>query len=190
MKLIVGLGNYGQEYKLTRHNVGFIFLDEYFKQNKIVDVRNKYKSEFVELNKNGEKIFFQKPLTYMNLSGEAISEVIRFYKLDPKTDLFVIYDDMDLPIGKLKIRKDGSPAGHNGIKSIIQHVGGEFCRIKYGIGKARNKEETIGHVLGKFTEEERNILRESKEIIFDLLEDIINDVEISKLMNKYNTKQK
>ena len=190
MKLIVGLGNYGQEYKLTRHNVGFIFLDEYFKQNKIVDVRNKYKSEFVELNKNGEKIFFQKPLTYMNLSGEAISEVIRFYKLDPKTDLFVIYDDMDLPIGKLKIRKDGSPAGHNGIKSIIQHVGGEFCRIKYVIGKARNKEETIGHVLGKFTEEERNILRESKEIIFDLIEDIINDVEISKLMNKYNTKQK
>ena len=90
----------------------------------------------------------------------------------------------------MKIKKNGSPAGHNGIKSIIQHVGGEFCRIKYGIGKARNKEETIGHVLGKFTEEERNILRESKEIIFDLIEDIINDVEISKLMNKYNTKQK
>ena len=107
MRLIVGLGNYGQEYKLTRHNVGFIFLDEYFKHNKITDTRNKFKSEFVEINRKGEKIFFQKPLTYMNLSGEAISEVIRFYKLDPKTDLFVIYDDMDLQMGKLKIKKDG-----------------------------------------------------------------------------------
>lgn len=190
MRLIVGLGNYGQEYKLTRHNVGFIFLDEYFKHNKITDTRNKFKSEFVEINRKGEKIFFQKPLTYMNLSGEAISEVIRFYKLDPKTDLFVIYDDMDLQMGKLKIKKDGSHAGHNGIKSIIQHVGSEFCRVKYGIGKARNKEETIGHVLGKFTEEEREILKESRSTIFELIDDIIEGVEISKLMNKYNTKQK
>ena len=150
MKLIVGLGNYGQEYKMTRHNVGFIFLDEYFKYNKITDIRNKYKSEFVELNKNGEKVFFQKPLTYMNLSGEAISDVIRFYKLDPKTDLFVIYDDMDLPMGKLKIRKDGSPAGHNGIKSIIENLHTqEFLRLKVGISKPENN--IINYVLDKFS---------------------------------------
>ncbi len=188
MKLIVGLGNYGEEYKLTRHNVGFIYIDEYLKENKLTDIRNKFKSEIVEIQKNGEKIVFQKPLTYMNLSGEAISEIIRFYKIDPKTELFVIYDDMDLQMGKLKIRKDGSPAGHNGIKSIINHVGGEFCRIKFGIGKARTKEETIGHVLGKFTEEERELLKEKRETIFHLIEDIINDYDIQKLMNKYNTK--
>ena len=103
MKLIVGLGNYGQEYKLTRHNVGFIFLDEYFKENKITDIRNKYKSEFVELNKNGEKVFFQKPLTYMNLSGNSVKEVVDFYKIE-KEKILVIYDDMDIEPGKIKIR--------------------------------------------------------------------------------------
>ena len=190
MKLIVGLGNPGEKYEDTRHNIGFKVIDYLVEEYNGTAFREKFQGLISEITYKDDKILLLKPQTYMNLSGEAISEVIRFYKLDPKTDLFVIYDDMDLPIGKLKIRKDGSPAGHNGIKSIIQHVGGEFCRIKYGIGKARNKEETIGHVLGKFTEEERNILRESKEIIFDLIEDIINDVEISKLMNKYNTKQK
>lgn len=188
MKLIVGLGNPGEQYKLTRHNVGFIFIDEYLKENRITDIREKYKSEFVQTTHKGEKIFYQKPMTFMNLSGEAVGEVVRFFKIDPKTELFVIYDDMDLAFGKLKIRKDGRAGGHNGIKSIIQHVGEEFVRIKFGIGKAKTKEETVGHVLGKFSPDEKEILKERREKIFDLIEDIKNDVDLSKLMNKYNTK--
>ena len=190
MYLIVGLGNPENEYAHTRHNMGFDTINEVAEKNNINITKSKFKGLYETGIIQGKKVILLKPQTYMNLSGEAISDVIRFYKLDPKTDLFVIYDDMDLPMGKLKIRKDGSPAGHNGIKSIIQHVGGEFCRIKYGIGKARNKEETIGHVLGKFTEEERNILKESIDTLFNLIDDIMNDVEVSKLMNKYNTKQK
>ena len=108
--------------------------------------------------------------------------------MDPATDLFVIYDDMDMEFGKIKIRKDGRSAGHNGIKSIIQHVGEEFVRIKYGIGKAKSKEETVGHVLGKFSPEEKETIKESLEKIFNLIDDIKNDMDISRLMNKYNKK--
>ena len=104
MKLIVGLGNPGEQYKLTRHNIGFIFIDEYLKENNINDIREKFKSEFIQTNFQNEKIFYQKPLTYMNLSGEAIAEAVKFFKIDPKTELFVIYDDMDMKFGKLKIK--------------------------------------------------------------------------------------
>lgn len=188
MKLIVGLGNPGEQYKLTRHNVGFIFIDEYLRKNNITDIREKYKSEFVQTDYRGEKVFYQKPLTFMNLSGEAVGQAIRFFKMDPATELFVIYDDMDMEFGKIKIRKDGRSAGHNGIKSIIQHVGEEFVRIKYGIGKAQSKEETIGHVLGKFSPEEKEIIKESREKMFNLIDDIKNDMDISRLMNEYNKK--
>lgn len=188
MKLIVGLGNPGEQYKLTRHNVGFIFIDEYLKENNITDIREKFKSEFIQTNHKGDKVFYQKPLTFMNLSGEAIGEAVRFFKIDPKTELFVIYDDMDLEFGKLRIRKDGRPAGHNGIKSIIQHVGEEFIRIKYGIGKPKVKGETIGYVLGKFTPEEKEGLKESRKIIFDLIDDIKNDIPLDRIINKYNKK--
>ena len=119
MKLIVGLGNPGEQYKLTRHNIGFIFIDEYLKENNINDVREKFKSLFVQTNYKGDKVFYQKPATFMNLSGEAVGEAVRFFKIDPKTELFVIYDDMDMQFGKLKIKQNGSAGGHNGIKSII-----------------------------------------------------------------------
>ena len=188
MKLIVGLGNPGEQYKQTRHNIGFIFIDEYLKEKNITDIREKYKSEFVQTTYKGDKVFFQKPLTFVNLSGEAIGEAVRFFKINPETELFVIYDDMDMTFGKLKLKKDGRAGGHNGIKSIIQHVGENFIRIKYGIGKAQSKEETIGHVLGKFKPEEKEKIKEDREKIFNLIEDIKNDMEIQKLMNKYNTK--
>ena len=189
MKLIVGLGNPGEQYKLTRHNIGFIFIDEYLKENNINDIREKFKSEFIQTNFQNEKIFYQKPLTYMNLSGEAIAEAVKFFKIDPKTELFVIYDDMDMKFGKLKIKKEGSAGGHNGIKSIISHIGKDFIRIKYGIGKPELKEETIKHVLGKFTPEEKEILKESRKKIFDLIEDIKTNTPVEKLMNKYNSKK-
>ena len=188
MKLIVGLGNPGEQYKLTRHNVGFIFIDEYLRKNNITDIREKYKSEFVQTDYRGDKVFYQKPLTFMNLSGEAVGQAIRFFKMDPATDLFVIYDDMDMEFGKIKIRKDGRSAGHNGIKSIKHHVWEELVRIKYVIGKEKSKEETVGHVLGKFSPEEKETIKESLEKMFNLIDDIKNDMDISRLMNKYNKK--
>lgn len=188
MKLIVGLGNPGEQYKLTRHNIGFIFIDEYLKENNINDMREKYKSEFIQTTYKGDKVFYQKPLTFMNSSGEAVGEAVRFFKIDPETELFVIYDDMDMEFGKLKVKKDGRSAGHNGIKSIIQYVGEKFVRIKYGIGKPKSKDETIGFVLGKFSPEEKETLKESREKIFSLIDDIKNDMTLERLMNKYNTK--
>ena len=188
MKLIVGLGNPGEQYKLTRHNIGFIFIDEYLKENNINDVREKFKSLFVQTNYNGDKIFYQNPTTFMNLSGEAIGEAVRFFKIDPKNELFVIYDDMDMQFGKLKIKQNGSAGGHNGVKSIISHIGNEFVRIKFGIGKPKTKEETLGFVLGKFSPEEKEVVKSSREKIFNLIDDIKDDMTISKLMNKYNTK--
>ncbi|EEY34007.1 aminoacyl-tRNA hydrolase [Pseudoleptotrichia goodfellowii] len=188
MKLIVGLGNPGEQYKLTRHNIGFIFIDEYLKENNINDMREKYKSEFIQTAYKGDKVFYQKPLTFMNSSGEAVGEAVRFFKIDPETELFVIYDDMDMEFGKVKVKKDGRSAGHNGIKSIIQHVGEKFVRIKYGIGKPKSKDETIGFVLGKFSPEEKETLKESREKIFSLIDDIKNDMTLERLMNKYNTK--
>ncbi|RRD40708.1 aminoacyl-tRNA hydrolase [Leptotrichia sp. OH3620_COT-345] len=188
MKLIVGLGNPGEQYKLTRHNIGFIFIDEYLKENRINDIREKYKSEFIQTNYKGDKVFYQKPLTFMNSSGEAIGEAVRFFKINPETELFVIYDDMDMEFGKIKIRKNGRAAGHNGIKSIISHVGEKFIRIKYGIGKPESKDKTIGYVLGKFTPDEKDVLKESRKKIFSLIDDIKDEMSIERLMNKYNTK--
>ena len=189
MKLIVGLGNPGEQYKLTRHNIGFIFVDEYLKRENITDLREKFKSLFVQTNYDGEKIFYQKPMTFMNLSGEAVGEAVRFFKINPKTELFVIHDDMDMQFGKLKIKTNGSAGGHNGIKSIISHVGNEFVRIKFGIGKPQMKEETLGFVLGKFSPEEKEIVKENREKIFNLIDDIKDDMSIEKLMNKYNSRK-
>ena len=186
MKLIVGLGNPGEQYKLTRHNIGFIFIDEYLKENNINDVREKFKSLFVQTTYNGDKVFYQKPTTFMNLSGEAIGEAVRFFKIDPKTELFVIYDDMDLEVGRIRIREKGSAGGHNGIKSIISHCGDKFTRIKIGIGA--KKENAISHVLGNFSKQEEEILDSRKDDIVNLVKDVLNGMSTEKLMNKYNTK--
>lgn len=186
MKLIVGLGNKGKEYTNTRHNVGYDFIDKcipYFNENE--NFSEKFKSLFQTININGEKIIFQKPQTYMNLSGEAIREIVNFYKLDIEKDVLVIYDDMDIDLGKFKIRGNGSSAGHNGIKSIISHLGDKFIRVKIWIGAKKN--DTISHVLGKFSKEEQ----EQINIVYDKLYDVIKDFiknDVNFLMNKYNRK--
>ncbi|WP_064609112.1 aminoacyl-tRNA hydrolase [Streptobacillus moniliformis] len=189
MKLIVGLGNPGNEYEKNRHNIGFIYLDKYLKANNISNLKEKYKSLYTkELIKN-ETVFFQKPQTYMNLSGEAIKELISFFKINPKKDLLVIYDDMDLKLGEVKIKNNGRSAGHNGINSIISHIGEEFIRIKVGIGKPNNK-SVISHVLGNFTEEENIILNKLDQHIFKIINAFISNNDIEKLMSKYNIKKK
>lgn len=182
MKLIVGLGNPGEKYKNTRHNIGFIFIDEIIKRLDIREnVRNDFNSEYIKT----ENAFFQKPQTYMNDSGLSISMIMKYYKIDV-SDLYVIYDDMDLEVGRIRIREKGSAGGHNGIKSIISHCGDKFTRIKIGIGA--KKENAISHVLGNFSKQEEEILNSRKDDIVNLVKDILNGMSTEKLMNKYNSK--
>ena len=122
----------------------------------------------------------------MNLSGNSIAAVVNFYKIDAKNDMIVIYDDMDLPVGKLRVKEKGSSGGHNGIKSIISHLGDEFLRIKCGIGKS--KDDTIDFVLGQFDKSEQEIVDKMIENASDCALDLIRDVELGRIMQKYNKK--
>ena len=182
MKLIVGLGNPGKQYENTRHNIGYIFLDYYFDKKNIKNsIKNGFKSEYLKTN----YAFFQKPTTFMNNSGEAISEIMKYYKIEAN-DVYVIYDDMDLELGSIRIRDKGSSAGHNGIKSIIQHCGDKFNRIRIGIGPKKN--DVISFVLGNFMKEEREIINSKQDIISNLIDDILNNIDLEKLKTKYNKK--
>lgn len=178
MKLIVGLGNPGTEYKNTRHNLGFIILDNYLNN---ITMKKDFNSYYIKIN----DIFFQKPLTYMNNSGLAIQELMKYYKIN-SSDLYVIYDDMDMEIGKIRIKNTGSSGGHNGIKSIISHCGNDFVRIKVGIGKKTNG--AIGHVLGTFSSEDLKVIESKFELFNSLIKDIENNLSFEKLRNKYSGK--
>ena len=180
MKLIVGLGNPGKEYDNTRHNVGFMALDNY-----LGDVQFKTKENYSIYEKeiNGEKVMFLKPLTYMNDSGIAVRKVMDYYKIKLE-DVLIIYDDMDFEVGKFKIKKNGSSAGHNGIKSIIQCLGTEnFRRVRIGISKPERGILTF--VLGKFSKEDEAILFQILNIVNKIIEDFVK-LDFNTLMNKYN----
>ena len=138
MKLIVGLGNPGKEYENTRHNTGFMAIDEYAKVKNLVFNKNKFDGIYTDFILNGEKIILLKPQKYMNLSGEVIAKYLEYFKID-KNDLLVIYDDMDLDVGTFKIRFKGGSAGHNGLKNIESNISSnEYKRIKIGISKNKN----------------------------------------------------
>ena len=157
IKLIVGLGNPGREYEKTRHNVGFMVLDALARKWRFgFSDHSKWKSQLGQ----HAKLHFLKPQTFMNLSGQAIQSCAQFYKIQP-AEILVIYDDVALPLGKLRLRPSGSAGGHNGIKSTIQPLGSDqFPRIKIGIGGAEQK-TLSGHVLGKFSPEEQETLDKS-----------------------------
>lgn len=182
MKLIIGLGNPGKEYNNTRHNIGFMLIDEYL-SNKNVSWSPKFNGLYTNLNINNEKIYFLKPQTYMNLSGECVREFMNYFKITPE-DILVIQDDLDLPLGKYRLKYNSSDGGHNGIKSIINNLKTkEFARLKIGISEA--KFDTKNYVLGHFNNEEQKILNE----IYPILNNILNDFQkedIKSLMNNYN----
>ena len=187
MKVIIGLGNPGKKYEKTRHNIGFIAIDSLRKKLNISDEREKFQAFMSEKNIDGEKVIFLKPQTFMNLSGNSVIEIVNFYKLDPKKDIIVIYDDMDLPFGDIRIREKGSSAGHNGIKSIISHIGEEFVRIKCGIGV--KEKDAIEHVLGEFNQTEQKSLDEILEKINNCVIEMLSVQNLDRIMQKYNKKK-
>lgn len=160
MKLIVGLGNPGQQYDKTRHNVGFAVIDQLEKQLNTQLSIQKHKGILGKGTVNGEAFILLKPLTYMNLSGESVSEVCHYYNIEP-SDIVVLYDDLDLPVGKIRLRQKGSAGGHNGIKSMIQHLGTpDFNRIRIGIDRPQPGMAVPNYVLGHFRKEEQEIMNE------------------------------
>ena len=183
MFLIVGLGNPGKEYDGTRHNIGFAAVDYIADKYNIELNRIKFKGVFGEGFIEGKKVILLKPTTYMNLSGESIREVINFYKISNE-EVIVIYDDISLEVGRLRIREKGSHGGHNGIKSIIANLGTDvFPRIKVGVGAPKGN--LVSHVLGKFSEDEIEVLRETIKASSDAVS-IIMKADTKEAMNKLN----
>ena len=181
MKLIVGLGNPGKEYNKTRHNVGFIVVDNYLNN---VKWETKKDCEIFITDIGNNKVCFMKPLTFMNLSGNAVSRIANFYKIDIN-DILVIHDDLDLPIGSFKLKINSSSGGHNGIKSIIDNLHSDaFARLKIGIGKS-NDIPTVDYVLGKLSKKEIEDL--NQDIFKNIIDTFIND-GIDKAMMLYNKK--
>lgn len=186
MKLIVGLGNPGREYELTRHNIGFMAIDEIAKRWNISLNEQKFKGVFGAGFVNGEKVILLKPLTYMNLSGESIRPLMDYYKIDVE-DFVVMYDDLDIPVGKLRLRMKGSAGGHNGVKSTISHLGTqEFQRIRMGIDRPKNGMKVVDYVLGRFTSEEIPDVNHSIEKAADACEEWLNKPFLQ-IMNTFNS---
>lgn len=187
MKLIVGLGNPGPEYAYTRHNVGFLTVDTFQNKIKSTEFKSGFKGLISKGKLNGEDFIILKPLTFMNLSGESVQEVMSYYKIN-KEDLIVVYDDMDYPVGEYSIREKGGHGGHNGIRNIIDRLNtNEFSRIRIGIGKG-NKDDKSSFVLGKFSKAELEVLKVEVFKLCDALTDFIS-IDIKKVMTKYNTKE-
>lgn len=183
MFLIVGLGNPGKEYAGTRHNIGFEAVDYIADKYNIELNRIKFKGIFGEGMINGKKVILLKPTTYMNLSGESIREVVNFYKISNE-EIIVIYDDISLEVGRLRIREKGSHGGHNGIKSIIANLSSDvFPRVKIGVGGPKG--DLVSHVLGKFSNSEIEILRESIMATSEAVTTILSK-DTKEAMNKFN----
>ena len=189
MYIIAGLGNPTKEYEGTRHNVGFDVIDRLSERYNIDVTMEKHRALIGKGMIAGQKVILVKPQTYMNLSGESIRSVIDYYKVDPEKELIVIYDDISLGVGQLRIRAKGSAGGHNGIKSIISSVGtSNFMRIKVGVGEKPQGWDLADHVLGRFSGEDRARVEEAIRDAEDAAVLMIQG-EADKAMNNFNAKK-
>ena len=185
VKLIVGLGNPGKDYKNTRHNVGFFVIDNYLNTN---DWKEKFNALYHETRINGEKVLFIKPLTFMNLSGDAVVKFVDYYNVNIDS-ILVIHDDLDFQFSTYKLKKNSSAGGHNGIKSIINRLNSqEFARLKIGVSHDRTI-DTKDYVLGNFSKAEIDKLNEMQKDFNKIIESFIID-GIDKTMNVYNSRIK
>ena len=190
MKIIVGLGNPTKEYAGTRHNVGFSVIYNISDAYNIPVETKKHKALIGKGIIEGEKVILAMPQTYMNLSGESVHELVDFYKIDPEEELIIIYDDIALAPGKLRVRAKGSAGGHNGIKNIIANLGSSvFPRIKVGVGEKPKGYDLADYVLGKFSKEDRVLMEEGYDLACEASA-LIMQGAIDQAMNEYNQKKK
>ena len=190
MFIIAGLGNPDEKYQGTRHNVGFDVVDRLAEKYQIAVDTKKHRALIGKGVIEGQKVLLVKPQTYMNLSGESIRSLVEYYKIDPEEELLVIYDDISLGVGQLRIRAKGSAGGHNGIKNIIAHLGGQvFPRIKVGVGEKPPKYDLADYVLGHFSKAEQELMSEGYDNAVKAVELIVSD-QMSEAMNEYNRKKK
>ena len=189
MFVIVGLGNPDKRYEKTRHNIGFDVIDALADQYNIVVKEKKHKALCGTGAIEGRKVLLVKPQTYMNLSGESVAEVMQFYKIDPESEMLIIFDDISLAPGNIRVRKKGSAGGHNGIKSIIAHTGTQnFMRIKVGVGEKPQGWDLADHVLGHFSSEDRKKVDEAiKDAISAAV--LMMQGDVDQAMNLYNAKK-
>lgn len=184
MYLIVGIGNVGEEYCNTRHNIGFMMLDYYVKSKNLTFSKEKFNGDYIEEKINDKKVIYLKPKSYVNLTGEVLRKYVNFYKI-PIENILIIVDDINLKIGRLRLREKGSSGGHNGLKNIFLHLGTEnIKRLRIGVSNDK-KYNMKDYVLSKFTKDDMKILNDKKEKIIEIIENfpICN---FDKLMNKYN----
>lgn len=188
MWLVAGLGNPGRRYEYTRHNVGFRVIDCLSRGSEIPLSKKGFFAKWGKGLWVNEEVIIAKPQTYMNLSGESISRLIKFFRIDP-AQLIVIHDDLDLDFGLIRIREKGGDGGHKGVRSIIEHVGsGEFIRVRLGIGRPDNKEDGTDYVLSRFDMNQRETLRVQMEQASEAVRTIITE-GTAKAMNQFNRKQ-
>ncbi len=189
MYIIAGLGNPGKRYENTRHNTGFSVIDVIAEKHGIPMMELKHKALIGKGFLEGQKVILAKPQTFMNLSGESLRELVNYYKIDEKQELIVIYDDISMSTGQLRIRKKGSAGGHNGIKNIITHLGHDiFLRIKIGVGEKPRAYDLVDYVLGHFTPAETKCIAKSACMPEEALRLMVRG-ETDAAMNRYNKKQ-
>ena len=185
MKLIVGLGNPGKKYENTRHNTGFAVIDKTLAKLNVELDKNKFNADYTMINRNGEKIYILKPLTYMNLSGEAVVPFMKYFNIDPE-DLVVVHDDLDLPVGKIRLRQSGSCGGQNGMRNIIDLLGdSNIKRIRVGIGKDPLI-PVVDYVLGKTKKEDLDVYNKALDKASDALIYWLDHDDFSKVMSNFN----
>jgi PTH1 family peptidyl-tRNA hydrolase len=189
MRLIVGLGNPGKRYASTLHNAGFLAVDRFAERNRLGPEARKFQGAFRRGRVAGQDVGVLKPETFMNLSGESVAEALRYLPIEP-TDVIAVFDDMDIPAGRLRLRKSGGHGGHNGMRSLIEHLGTtDFPRIRVGIGRPEGERDATGHVLAKPAADTARIFDENVDRAAQALESILADgIDIA--MNRFNSDER
>jgi len=186
VKLVVGLGNPGQAYRNTRHNLGFQVLDNLSEMLGLSFSREKYRGQIAEGMVSGAKVLLLKPLTFMNKSGESVARAAR-NRISTPGDILVVYDDVDLPLGKVRLRKGGSPGTHNGMKSVLERLGTkEVPRLRLGVGENKDSIDLADHVLSSFRPEEKPIVAESVQRAAEACKCFLEEDDIDTVMNRFN----
>ena len=190
MYLFAGLGNPGKQYEATRHNMGFDVIDKLVEEFNVPQAGVKFNAMYGKGRIGGEPVILMKPLSYMNLSGGPIRDMANYFKIDPETELIVIYDDIDTEPGQLRVRKKGSAGGHNGIKSIIQQLGTQnFMRVRVGVGAKPKGWDLADYVLGRFDRDDRQLVEDAQDRACEAVEMILSD-SVDAAMNKFNVSKK